>query len=150
VSDVEQMRAAFFRRTRRMVLVLYVGFAVGACILAAYTLSADAATAGFGLAAGFVVAVLLFAVSPLIPVRARGARWLVLGAPVAGVVAASALDVGDVGSEVFFLAAFGGFCAGMVFGIAAIRRRLATDDALLLRQKGLGFDPEDPTSFLRG
>jgi membrane associated rhomboid family serine protease len=150
VSDVEHMREAFFRKTRRPVAALYVVCGIAAAALAAYTLGDDPATAALGLVVGFVVAVLLFAVSPLLPVSARGARWLVFGAPVVGIVAAQALDVGALGSETFFLAAFDGFLAGMVVGIAAIRRRLATDDDLLLRQKRLGFDPEDPGSFLRG
>lgn len=150
VADVERMRAEFFRRTRRLVIVMYVAGAVAGIALAAVALVSDSAGGGLGLVAGFALALILFAVSPLIPTSARAARALVFVAPAVGVVAADALGLGELGSDAFFLGGFGGFLLGMVVGIAAIRRRLAHDDALLLRQKRLGFDPENPSGWLRG
>ena len=150
VSELERMRAEFFRKTRTPVLVLYVAFTLGGAALAAGALASGRGGGMLGLAVGFVLAVALFAVSPLLPTSARAARVLVFGAPVVGVVVANALDLGELGSESFFLGGFGGFLVGAAVGIAAIRRRLAHDDELLLRQKRLGFDPENPTSFLRG
>ena len=48
------------------------------------------------------------------------------------------------------IGALGGFFVGAIVGIARIRRMLATDDELLLRQRRLGFDPEHAASWIRG
>lgn len=149
-EDVERIRREFFRRTRRPTILLYVGSVIAAAILLGVAVTQDAGGALLALGLGFAVSVVLFVLSPLLPTSARTARALVWLGPVAGVAAAQAFDLGELGSGAFVLGAFGGFLAGMVVGVAAIRRRLAHDDELLLRQKRLGFDPERPYGWLRG
>jgi hypothetical protein len=84
-------------------------------------------------------------------VTARIARHLLWIGPIAGVLFANFVDVdlGDRGIAIF-LGALGGFFVGAIVGFARIRRRLATDDELLLRQRSLGFDPEHPAGWIRG
>lgn len=150
MSDVERMRAEFFRRTRKLVLALYLGSALVAAALVAVALADDAVDGALGFLAAFALAVLLFWVSPMIPTSAKAARALLVVAPLSGIVAAQMFDLGDLASDAAILGACGGGAAGMAVGIAAIRRRLAHDDELFLRQKRLGFDPEKPSGWLRG
>jgi MFS family permease len=148
--QIAEIRAAFFERTRKTLTVLYVALAVAAVCAAAVSLTSNALRAAAGLAAGFLMAVVLFAASSLFKVSARAARLLTGAAAVAGVIAAEiGGGIGAVFGAAMLWGAFAGFMAGTVLGIARIRRRLAWDDELLLRQKQLGFDPEHPYGWLR-
>ena len=133
-----------------MTLLLYVGLGLGAVVAAAYAVASDPSHGVVGFVLGLLASVALFAVGAMIPTTARTARSLVYVAAGAGVVAAQVLDLAVLGSEALLAGGFGGFMAGAIIGIAAIRRRLAHDDGLLLRQKRLGFDPENPSGWLRG
>jgi MFS family permease len=148
--QIADIRAAFFERTRKTVLILYVALAVAAVCAAAVGLTSDALRAAAGLAAGFLVALILFAASSLFRVSARAARVLIGAGAVAGIVAAQiGGGIGAALGAATLEGAFAGFMAGTVLGIVRIRRRLAWDDELLLRQKQLGFDPEHPYGWLR-
>ncbi len=144
------MRAAFFQRTRRMVVVLYSGLALAAVGMAAVAFAQDVPRAAAGVGAGFILAVALFALSPAIPVSAKVARLLVPISAVAGVLAVTLVDLDTLtnDSQTLLVGGVAGFLAGTIVGLAAIRRRLARDDELLLRQRRLGFDPEQPWAWL--
>jgi hypothetical protein len=148
--DVAQMRAAFFRRTRRMTVFLYSGLALAALGVAVLAFVHDVPRAAAGIGAGFVGAVALFALSPLVPVSAKAARLLVPASVLGGVLIATLVDLDALrsDSQTLLTGAFAGFLAGTIVGIAAIRRRLARDDDLILRQRRLGFDPERPWAWL--
>jgi hypothetical protein len=148
--DLAQMRAAFFRRTQRMTVILYSGLALAAVVLAVLAFERDVPRAATGVGAGFVVAAVLFALSPAIPVSAKAARLVVPLSAVVGVLVATFVDLDSLTSDSQTLLAggFAGFLAGTIVGIAAIRRRLASDDDLMLRQRRLGFDPEQPWAWL--
>lgn len=144
------MRAAFFERTRTTAFVLYAALGAAAVAAAAYALVGDFLRAAGGLAAGLVAAIVLFVASPLFRVSARAGRLLIGVAGVAGLIAADLLGgVSSVLGAATLWGVFGGFMAGSIIGIARIRKRLEWDDELLLRQKQLGFDPEEPYAWLR-
>jgi hypothetical protein len=131
-TEVQRLRETFFRRTRRTAALLYAGLGLSAV--------------GFGIAA---------IVSD--PLRGWDSRRV---AALAGAIdrEPAPQDVSPDGSRAGVLGfdspavsgALAGFFAGSIVGIALIRRRLVTDDALLLRQRSLGFDPEHPYGWLRG
>jgi hypothetical protein len=152
VSDakrVEEMRAEFFRRTRILVVVLYGMLAAAAVGAGVYAVSIDLARAAVAITVGLVIVLALF--RPLFPISARLARVLVVVGAVGGMVVAGVLS--DLGSQIGspgLWGGFAGFAFGMILGIAWIRRRLARDDSLLLRQKRLGFDPERPYAWILG
>lgn len=144
-AQIDEMRAAFFERTRKTTFALYAALGVVAVAAAASALAGDALRAAEGLAVGLVAAIVLFAAGPLLRVSARTARLLVGVGAVAGVVAANLPGGVSSGFGTATLwGAFAGFLVGMIIGIVRIRRRLAWDDELLLRQKQLGFGPADP------
>ena len=149
-TRVAEMRAAFFQRTRKPTLVFYVALAASAVAAAAFALARDSAWAAGGIAVGLLAAIGLFAASPLFSVSPRAARAVGSASAVAGVLAATLLDAtGSVLATAPLWGAFSGFMAGTIVGIARIRKRLAWDDELLLRQKRLGFDPQDPYGWMR-
>jgi hypothetical protein len=149
-DDVERMRAAFFRRTRRLVAVFYVVIAFMAIGVGAYAFATAWGPAVAGVATGFVAGVAAFLLSPKIPTSADAARKLVVAGPVAGVVAGILFfDSLSQGWQAGVAGFFAGYLAATIVGMASIRRRLAHDDELLLRQKRLGFDPEKPWGWLR-
>jgi hypothetical protein len=148
-TEIESMRAAFFRRTRATTVVLYGALAAAAVGAAIYAVSTDLMRAVAGIAVGLVAVLALFGASPMVRVSARAARGLVLGVGVAGVIVANV--AGGVETRVGASGLWGGFAGlmlGAIIGVARIRRRLAWDDELLLRQKQLGFDPERPYDWL--
>lgn len=152
-ADVEQMRTAFFTRTRKLVVGLYATTAVIALAVGAAGLAVSPGRAVVGMIVGLVVSVVLFVVSPRIPTTARTARGLIVVGPVAGVLVSMLfldLDELSTASQAALAGALAGSLVGMIVGIVLLRRRLARDDQLLLRQKRLGFDPEHPWSWLRG
>jgi hypothetical protein len=149
-ADVERMRAAFFQRTRRLVAVFYVVIAFMAIGAGAYAFATAWAPAVVGVAIGFVTGVVAFLLSPKIPTSADAARKLVVAAPIAGIVAGILFfDSLSHGWQAGVVGFFAGYLAASIVGIASMRRRLAHDDELLLRQKRLGFDPEKPWGWLR-
>lgn len=150
-SQVEEMRREFFRRTRTLVAVFYAALAAAAIAATVFAASRDAVRATVALIAGIVAALALFGVSPRFRISARATRWFIVIAAIGGAVTANLMDGVEsrVGASAVW-GAFAGFCFGTIVGIARIRRRLARDDELLLRQKQLGFDPERPFDWLRG
>jgi hypothetical protein len=149
-AQIEEMRAAFFERTRRSVFVLYAALGAAAVAAVAYALGSDALEAAGGLAVGLVAAIVLFAASPLFKVPARAARLLIgVVAVTAGITAELLGGVSLALGAATLWGAFAGFMAGTIIGIARIRKRLEWDDELLLQQKQLGFDPEQPYEWLR-
>jgi membrane associated rhomboid family serine protease len=149
-DDVERMRAAFFQRTRRHVAILYVVLALMAIGAGAYAFATAWEPAVVGVAVGFVAGVVAFLLSPKFPTSANAARKLVVAAPIAGLVAGTLFfDSLSQGWQAGVVGFFAGYLAAAIVGMASIRRRLAHDDELLLRQKSLGFDPEKPWGWLR-
>ena len=137
----------FFRRTRRVTGLLYAFLGIASAGLLAGGIATEATPAILAFISATVLAVGLFVLSARIPTSAKTARALLWLAPAVGVIAASQLDL-DLSTPVT-LGGMAGFFTGMGVGMAMIRRRLAHDDELLLRQQRLGFDPERPWAWLR-
>ena len=150
-EEIARLRETFFANTRKPTIAFYVVFAVAAVGAAAWAVSLAAVPALAGILVGFAAMGVLFVLSPRMPVSARAARAMLVPVIAAGAVGAQFIDL-DVLSEGWaagVLGGLGGGLAGTVAGTALIRRRLAHDDELLLRQQRLGFDPERPWSWLR-
>jgi hypothetical protein len=145
--DLDRTRTEFFRRTRRVTGFLYVFLGIASTGLLAGGIAVAATPAVLAFIAATVFAVALFALSARIPTSARTARALLWSLPAVGVIAGSQLDINL--SSAVTLGGMAGFLSGMGIGVATIRRRLAHDDDLLLRQQRLGFDPERPWAWLR-
>ena len=145
--DVAATREAFFRRTRVGAGAMYALLLAGGVAAAAAAIARDAVNGAAGAAAGLAIAVVLFAISPRIPVHARVARWLVGLSAFVGIVIANTTD--DLFAAPSGLGGCGGLLVGMAAGIAYVRRRLRRDDELLRRQQRLGYDLERPWSWWR-
>lgn len=135
--DVEHVREAFFRRTRRSTAILYAALGLAAAGAAGEALVAGPLNAVLGVALGVAVMALLLGASPFLRVSARTARALPVAVGVASGV--GGLFLADLRITPFLTGAFAGLMAGWALAIAAIRRRLAHDDELILRQVRLGF-----------
>lgn len=133
-------------------MVFYAVLAAAAAAAVVWALSISAAPAVAGILVGLAVMAVLFLVSVRRPMPARVTRILIVPAALVGVVAANVIDLDDLSDDwaAGVIGGFGGGLAGAVVGVVLIRRRLAHDDELLLRQQRLGFDPERPWSWLRG
>jgi hypothetical protein len=146
-ADVDRVRAAFFRRTRKTTAVLYTCFAFAAVAAGIYAVVDDVGRGAAATAVGLTVMVGLFALSPRLAASARIGRILVfVVVPLAVVAGNLVLDRID---PAFVAGALAGLLAGAALGIAYIRRRLAVDDELFRRQIALGFDPDRPLGWLR-
>ncbi|MDX6487366.1 MAG: hypothetical protein QOF43_2519, partial [Gaiellaceae bacterium] len=141
-------RKAFFERTRKATGLLYAGLAALAGGCAAFAILGEPLRGALGVGVGLVAGIVLFALSPAVPTTARAARLLLSTVAPVGVVLASVLLPSPFSSR-FVAGVYGGFMMGCVAGIAWIRRRLARDDELLLRQARRGFDPERPWRWMR-
>jgi membrane associated rhomboid family serine protease len=149
-DEVEQMRAVYFRKTRLTAGVVYVVFALMAVGVGAAAYSTARMPAIIGGLVGFALGVPVFILEGRIPISAQAKRGLLVPVAVLGAVGASFLfDALSGGAEAAVSGATAGFLAAMIVGLAYFRRRLARDDAMLLRQKRLGFDPEHPWRWLR-
>jgi hypothetical protein len=149
-QEIERMRQVFFRKTRPYSILICGVFAVMAGLLAAVALSESLVPATVGLLLGSAIAVPAYVLSVRTPVSARSTRSLLLGV-VLGTTGLSAM-LSDLPStlDTMLSGAAAGFLGAMIVAIVMIRRRLAHDDRLFLRQYQLGFDPRHPWRWLRG
>jgi hypothetical protein len=146
-EDVEQIRTGFFRRTRPVVGVFYVVLALAAAALGASALSTDWEPAVAGILGGFALGLPLYLLSPRLPASPRTALSVIAGVAVAFAVFSPSVFGGLPDAAV--TGGISGLLAATIVGIVNIRRRLARDDELLLRQKRLGWDPEHPWRWSR-
>jgi hypothetical protein len=150
-TEVQRLRETFFRRTpverplccTQDSVFPAVGFGIAAIV-------SDPLRGAAGILAGLLLSLALSIVSPRLKTSARMARALVYSVPVVTVLILGMTSADNSFDSPAVLGALAGFFAGSIVGIALIRRRLVTDDALLLRQRSLGFDPEHPYGWLRG
>jgi FtsH-binding integral membrane protein len=149
-QDIERIRTAFFRKTRPLVVVLYAIFALMAAALGAAAFSTAWTPAIVGALGGFALGLGAFTAEGRAAISARTKRLFLLPAVVGGLFVGGVLLSGLSGAwEAATLGAAAGFLAAMIVGVASIRRRLARDDDLLLRQRKLGYDPGRPGRWLR-
>jgi sulfite exporter TauE/SafE len=149
-TEVQRLRETFFRRTRRTAALLYAGLGLSAVGFGIAAIVSDPLRGAAGILAGLLLSLALSIVSPRLKTSARMARALVYSVPVVTVLILGMTSADNSFDSPAVLGALAGFFAGSIVGIALIRRRLVTDDALLLRQRSLGFDPEHPYGWLRG
>ncbi len=147
--ELDELRRVFFARTRRPVIVFYAFLGVVAAGAAAYGFSANARAAAPGAAAALAASLVLLTVSPMIAVPASAALMLVTASAAVGVAVALVVDIDQIASAPALAGAIAGFSVGTIVGIAAIRRRLASDDDLVRRQQQLGWSLEDPWAPIR-
>ena len=134
-AEAAQLRAAFFARTRKTVAFLY---AVATVLGLAAGVAALAIDAFAGLVAFAVVGVVLIAAFGLgrrLAIPRAALPWLSLVGAAAGVAIARSVDL----PAAVVLGGLAGVLLGMVVGIWLVRRRLAVDDALIVRQRRLGY-----------
>jgi hypothetical protein len=143
-DEAERVRVAFFRRTRRPVRIFYVVLGVATIGFIVWGLLLNAVFALVAFCAVTLVMLVLYVVGLRVGVTPRTSRRLVVGGTTLGVISVTAVDVVAVEPAVV-LGGFSGVCAGGLAGVAAIRRRLACDDALILRQRALGWEVEEPS-----
>lgn len=149
-QEIQRQRDEFFRRTRKTTVGLYVVLGLGAFGAGAYAVANDIGRGALGIVAGILLTLILLLVGELAPMSARTTRITILALlPVSAVAVLLWGDSIDLVSP-FVSGACAGLMAGTVLGVAAIRRRLSSDDDLFVRQKRLGFDPERPYAWIRG
>jgi hypothetical protein len=149
-EDLRQMREAFVRKTRFGAGFLYAFFALIAVALGASAFSADAAPALAGALVGLALGTAARILNTRVSITARTTRALIIPVAVGGFFFVR-FGIGDLsgGWEAALDGAVAGVAIAAIAGVAYVRRRLARDDELFLRQQRLGFDPERPWRWLR-
>jgi hypothetical protein len=149
-EELQRMREAFFGKTRLGAGVLYAFFALIAVALGASAFSAEPGPAVAGALVGIALGAAAHIVNMRVPITARTTRALIIAVAVGGFFFVR-FAIGDLsgGREAALDGAFAGAATAAIAGVAYVRRRLARDDELFLRQQGLGFDPERPWRWLR-
>jgi uncharacterized membrane protein YccC len=133
---VDSFRVEFFENTRRMMMLMYIGVGAAGLAAAVYALTLAVIPAVGGLLLGILGTTALWWLS-IRGARVRGASaWIVIG--VAFVFVFEALPT-------WWQAAIAGLSGGVLLAsiacIAGLRRRLATDDAMVEAAIARGANP---------